>query len=320
MSDVADMLGLAGGAGGAGGGGTMMAGSKSTSDLQSLLGTDKKAPSANLFKMKKPKGMSREVFGLMNADSLTSAMQSASVTINSSFQKKRVSALKGKWVWVPFSATNAQTHAHSHAHPHNPNAMAVDDADPNSVSALEAPFLSHWVRAEEQYPEYPYSKFNVKLENVTYTDEEYEMLLSNTPTHWTRSETDHLMQLVYQYDLRWPVIADRYALTPLRSCEDLQERFYSILSILKVHRTTSSTAAGGGTSSSAASSSAAAAGSTGASSSSGAAAVGSSSAPATSSTSSSSSSGLTKAVEPSTIFNIETERARRNQLDLQFKK
>ena len=45
---------------------------------------------------------------------------------------------------------------------------------------------------------------------VTYTDEEYDSLLGAADIRWSRGETDHLMDLCAQFDLRWNVIADRF--------------------------------------------------------------------------------------------------------------
>ena len=57
--------------------------------------------------------------------------------------------------------------------------------------------------------EYPFAKYNIKAQLPhRYTDEEYNgHLLSED---WTREETDYLMDLVEEYDLRWILIADRY--------------------------------------------------------------------------------------------------------------
>jgi DNA methyltransferase 1-associated protein 1 len=80
------------------------------------------------------------------------------------------------------------------------------------------------VKAGLENQVYPYAKYNTALEPVQYTDEEYEAYLQDDS--WTRSETDHLMQLCAQYDLRWPVIVDRYTPTPPRTVEELQQRYY----------------------------------------------------------------------------------------------
>ena len=51
----------------------------------------------------------------------------------------------------------------------------------------------HWVKAGVEYPDYPFARFNVHLDSVEYTDEEYSMYLANS--EWTRSDTDLLMGL-----------------------------------------------------------------------------------------------------------------------------
>ena len=162
--------------------------------------------------MKKPKGMSREVFDLIgrDKDALVPSMQSNATLVTGAFKSKRASAMKGKWVWAPF--TNS----------------ARPKEEGNSA-------FFHWVKADVQYSDYPYAKFNVKLDPVIFSDDEYEHLLKSEK--WTRAETDHLMYICYKYDLRWPVVADRYTLTPTRRTEDIQERYYSIVTKIRSHRT-----------------------------------------------------------------------------------
>lgn len=79
-----------------------------------------------------------------------------------------------------------------------------------------------------------YAKFNTKLDPVTYTSEEYESLL-RVPC-WTRSETDQFMAACHAFNLRWPVIADRFEATSHRSTEDLMARYYFIVTKLKQQR------------------------------------------------------------------------------------
>jgi DNA methyltransferase 1-associated protein 1 len=92
----------------------------------------------------------------------------------------------------------------------------------------------HWIKAEQQGFDYPYAKFNKKTEAIMYTDSEYESFLQTS--RWTRSETDYLMFLCFEYDLRWPVIADRYEPTSPRTTEELMARYYYVLSKLKANR------------------------------------------------------------------------------------
>ena len=84
------------------------------------------------------------------------------------------------------------------------------------------------------HAEYPYLKFNVQLDRITFTDEEYDQLLKSN--RWTRSESEYLVDLCFTYEMRWPVITDRYTLQPARRTEELQDRFYFILSKLQAHR------------------------------------------------------------------------------------
>jgi DNA methyltransferase 1-associated protein 1 len=61
--------------------------------------------------------------------------------------------------------------------------------------------------------EYAFAKYNVKARVPRrYTDEEYNRHLKSDD--WSRQETDYLMDLVEEYDLRWVVIADRYDFQP----------------------------------------------------------------------------------------------------------
>ncbi|KAL6242039.1 swr complex subunit [Rhinocladiella similis] len=97
--------------------------------------------------------------------------------------------------------------------------------------------------------EFPSQKWNVKVQIPTYTDEQYENLLK--ADDWSRQETDYLMELCRDYDLRWVIIADRYdskeivkpstsqengevvgsevaARYPDRTMEALKQRYYAI--------------------------------------------------------------------------------------------
>ena len=139
-------------------------------------------------------------------------------------------------------------------------------------------------RANVEYSDYPYARFDVNLNPLSYTDEEYkkhlsmseiedlgsslgdfvhspgardepvsalqeQLIQSNKVIPWSKAETDALVELARFYDLRWPVIIDRWQtkynsddgkIMPncLRKVEDLQHRYYQIGSILAQHRAT----------------------------------------------------------------------------------
>lgn len=114
--------------------------------------------------------------------------------------------------------------------------------------------------------EYPSEKWNVTVEVPSYTDEQYESMLKSDD--WSRQETDYLVGLCRDYDLRWIVIADRYTPddipkvdTPVqngepngtevvaasksqyvpRSMEALKQRYYAIAAKMMEVKTPAST-------------------------------------------------------------------------------
>ncbi|EXJ71574.1 uncharacterized protein A1O5_05382 [Cladophialophora psammophila CBS 110553] len=112
--------------------------------------------------------------------------------------------------------------------------------------------------------EYPSQKWNVKVQVPSYTDEQYQNLLNSKD--WTRQETDYLMDLCRDYDLRWILIADRYSPQeipapqpaaqngetngselivrphyPNRSMEALKQRYYAIAAKMMELKTPAST-------------------------------------------------------------------------------
>lgn len=129
-----------------------------------------------------------------------------------------------KWKWAPFQSSARQHDQHE---------------------------FRHWVRAGVEYPDYPYARFDIHLERVQFTNEEYRKYLTD-PT-WTKSDTDQLMEMARIYELRWAVVYDRWCelmnddgKTPSssqRKLEDLQHRFYTVAATLAQVRITKEAAA-----------------------------------------------------------------------------
>ncbi|KAM3559562.1 hypothetical protein MY1884_003398 [Beauveria asiatica] len=93
-----------------------------------------------------------------------------------------------------------------------------------------------------------FAKYNVRVSVPEYTDDQYIQNLQNED--WTREETDYLLELARDFDLRWPLIWDRYEWTPpatngeadadggeskavvpmarARALEDLKARYYEV--------------------------------------------------------------------------------------------
>jgi DNA methyltransferase 1-associated protein 1 len=114
-----------------------------------------------------------------------------------------------------------------------------------SSSRTDGAMFHHWVRANVEYTDYPYAKFDIHLDPVTYTEEEYHQYLQSET--WTQSETNKLMDLARILELRWPVIYDRWigyfemnednnkdtkSGHLSRKIEDLQHRYYFVAATL----------------------------------------------------------------------------------------
>ncbi len=96
-------------------------------------------------------------------------------------------------------------------------------------------------------PAYYYAKFNVKVSGPQYDETQYNTHLRSDD--WSKEETDYLVDLAPAYDLRWPIIADRYDFQPPvstesstpegtalatkskeRTMEDMKARYYDVAS------------------------------------------------------------------------------------------
>ena len=117
--------------------------------------------------------------------------------------------------------------------------MPVTPADSNAASEMETDD-----KTTATIPDSYWAKYNVKVEKPQYTDEQYETHLKSGD--WSKEETDYLVDLVFEFDLRWVVIADRYDYQPKeapmkdedsmavtlqakpRTQEDMKARYYDV--------------------------------------------------------------------------------------------
>ncbi|KAJ9264575.1 hypothetical protein DTO212C5_7078 [Paecilomyces variotii] len=159
---------------------------------------------------KRPEGITRELFALLGE-------RAPPIAINENRYKGRpkwMSKTKVRpWRMTPF--TNAarsdglvlrhwqrETDIPKQAPPPEGTEMEVDEKkkEEEKSSAVDGSI-------------YPFAKYNIKAQvPKRYTDEQYNRYLKSDD--WTREETDYLMDLVEEYDLRWVVIADRYDYQP----------------------------------------------------------------------------------------------------------
>lgn len=150
---------------------------------------------------RKPEGINRELFSLMGG--ATPLVQN----IVAFKEKPKFAKRTVPWLWKSFK-----------------NAARKDGFE-----------FYHWEKKESSMEEYPFAQFNTSISIPSYTDEEYEKHLKSD--EWTKEETDYLFSLCRQFDLRFPVVLDRYEYpNSNRTMEDLRERYYSIISkLITIH-------------------------------------------------------------------------------------
>ncbi|PKX93067.1 SANT/Myb-like DNA-binding domain-containing protein [Aspergillus novofumigatus IBT 16806] len=157
---------------------------------------------------KRPEGITRELYALLGE-------RAPPIAINENRYKGRpkwMSKLRVRpWQMTPFT-NNARSDGlvlrHWQRQPESANAPALEG--PSEMEVDEAKVEGEAAKPEQ---EYAFAKYNVKPRVPRrYTDEEYNRHLKSDD--WSRQETDYLMDLVEEYDLRWVVIADRYDFQP----------------------------------------------------------------------------------------------------------
>ncbi|KAK4239935.1 hypothetical protein C8A03DRAFT_13692 [Achaetomium macrosporum] len=101
-------------------------------------------------------------------------------------------------------------------------------------------------KKEEKPEDSAFAKFNVRVSVPQYSEDQYQSNLQSA--EWTKEETDYLLELAREYDLRWAIIWDRYEFAPKpaegeesngtstavvttpkpRTMEDLKARYYEV--------------------------------------------------------------------------------------------
>ena len=120
----------------------------------------------------------------------------------------------------------------------NVGQLPVTPADSNAASEMDQDDKATTI------PDAHWSKYNVRVPRPQYTDEQYEQHMMSED--WSREETDYLLDLAIEFDLRWIVISDRYDYQPReafneneesmavvpqakpRTQEDLKSRYYTV--------------------------------------------------------------------------------------------
>jgi len=163
--------------------------------------------------VKRPEGMHRELFALLCFDGgkgmdMARAPLLPTDTPGGYKQKANLGAKQARrWKWTPFT-----------------NPARKDGA-----------LFYHWRRALDENRDYPFAKFNKEIPIQQYSEQEYANNFEKEG--WTKEETDHLFDLARRFDLRFHIMHDRYEKKyPIRTIEDLKERYYHISGVLsKLH-------------------------------------------------------------------------------------
>lgn len=194
------------------------------------------APRPKKIKTAAPKsglrGLAREVARLGGDNPI------AIVPESTQFKRKRFGRTKpaAKWELKPFTNSAREDGlVLRHWRRKAPEAPVLDGADAMDIDSGAA---------VDQKEDSVFAKYNVRVNTPMYTDEVYKEYLESEG--WDQQETDYLLNLVSQWDLRWPLIWDRYEYLPLataeqtsepgaimqqaktRTLEDLKQRYYQV--------------------------------------------------------------------------------------------
>lgn len=206
------------------------------------------APRPNL------KGLAREVQNL-GGDNPIRLVPEASV-----YKKRRLANRKpaAKWESRPFKNSARDDHTlvlrhwkrRSETAPEQANGHADATTEGNNANGAVAENGEASNRKKEQaeVEDSSFAKLNVKVDIPEYNEEQYNTSLQSD--EWTKDETDYLMEMVKDFDLRWPLIWDRYEYTPKtnqdveitsmavvaaskpRTMEDLKARYYTVAAVM----------------------------------------------------------------------------------------
>ncbi|KAK8071122.1 SWR1-complex protein 4 [Apiospora hydei] len=191
------------------------------------------------------KGLAREVQNLGGDNPI------AIVPEISSFKKRRFGSRKpaARWEMRPFRNSAREDESLILRHWRRktdvqPPTAPQPDQQPNGQPDEDKMDADNGESKPEEMEDSSFAKFNVKVDVPQYSEDQYNSTLANKD--WTKDETDYLMEAVRDYDLRWPIIWDRYdyqskdgdastdsntavvqARKP-RTLEDLKARYYEV--------------------------------------------------------------------------------------------
>ncbi|KAJ5232328.1 hypothetical protein N7468_005284 [Penicillium chermesinum] len=159
---------------------------------------------------KRPEGITRELYALLGE-------RAPPIALNENKYKGRprwMNKLRVRpWRMTPFT-NNARDDGLVLYHwqrKHESTRPPISDGAQMDTNESSAENRDDSVKPLDQV--YPFAKYNIQIRMPKrYTDDEYTKLLQSKD--WSREETDYLVDLVQEYNLRWMIIADRYEYQP----------------------------------------------------------------------------------------------------------
>ena len=155
------------------------------------------------------KGLAREVQSLGGESSISIVPQ-----LMSNIKKRRLANRKPAARWEMRTFTNSArddgTLVLSHWRRKTTAGPTTVGETPDVGDAAADGSETHPAPDADQLPmdDSAFAKFNVKVVVPQYSDDQYDANLQHPG--WTKEETDYLLELVQDFDLRWPLIWDRY--------------------------------------------------------------------------------------------------------------
>ncbi|KAI0431698.1 hypothetical protein F5Y09DRAFT_304030 [Xylaria sp. FL1042] len=155
------------------------------------------------------KGLAREVQSLGGDNPIAIVPEIAT------FKKRRFGSRKpaARWELSRFrnSARSDQT-LHLRHWRKATDDQSRDTSQPQSDGQTPGENGEEVVKKTDALEDSGFAKFNVQVDVPQYSEDQYASnLISND---WTKDETDYLFNLARDFDLRWPLIWDRYEYTP----------------------------------------------------------------------------------------------------------
>ncbi|KAK4142099.1 uncharacterized protein C8A04DRAFT_13577 [Dichotomopilus funicola] len=196
------------------------------------------APRPNL------KGLAREVQNL-GGDNPIAIVPQVSV-----FKKRRLASRKpaARWELQPFT-NSARADDGNLILRHWRKPAVEHGTGPEPIQDGETRPVEEGVDKDGEGPktkDSEFAKFNVRVSVPQYNEDQYRTNLQSV--EWTKEETDYLLELATDFDLRWAIIWDRYDFVPKppqgedadgagtavvpapkpRTMEDLKARYYEV--------------------------------------------------------------------------------------------